>query len=146
MPRDQDVLFQGFSEVQKLAFLELATPAHFAVRAEMLKEGELGNDMLLLREGIASVWVRDVKINEVGADSILGISALVEPHGRTASLIAETQVETLRFTRAAVLGHLEAASLKLFHQFFVNAFRIHMNLVRQCEERIVKLARELDEL
>jgi len=144
MPSDQEILFQDFSKMQKQAFLHLGTAVRYAPQAVILKEGEVGSDMLIVADGIISIWVRDVKINEVGAESVLGISALIEPHARTVSLIAETEVDVLLFRRAKVLAHLETVSLKLFHSFYVNAFHTHMNLIRACEERIVQLSHELN--
>ncbi len=144
MPGDTQLLFQDFTPAQKEAFLELGAPERHPVQAVLLKEYPVGSEMLIIEEGVVSVWVRDVKINEVGAGSIVGVSALIEPHPRTATLIAETEVGLRRFTRAKVLKHLEGVSAKLFQTFFVNAFRIHINLVRLCEERIVQLDRELN--
>ena len=144
MPGDREILFQDFSAKQKQAFLQLGTAERYAPQAEILKAGEVGSEMLMVEDGIISVWVRDVKVNEVGAESILGVSALIEPHERTASLIAETEVNVLLFRRPKVLKHLETVSAKLFHSFFVNAFHINMNLIRVCEERIVQLSQELD--
>lgn len=144
MPSDRQLLFQDFTPAQKQAFLALGALERYAVQGVLLKENPVGSEMLIIEEGVVSVWVRDVKINEVGAESIVGVSALIEPHPRTATLIAETEVRLRRFARARVLKHLEGISAKLFHTFFVNAFRIHMNLVRQCEERIVLLDRELN--
>ena len=144
MPSDRHLLFQDFTPAQKQAFLELGGLERHAVQDVLLKEDPVGDEMLIIEEGVVSVWVRDVKINEVGAESIVGVSALIEPHPRTATLIAETEVRLRRFPRARVLKHLEGISAKLFHTFFVNAFRIHMNLLRQCEERIVVLDQELN--
>ena len=100
--------------------------------------------MFFVEEGIVSVWVRGVKVNEVKAETVLGVSSLIEPHLRTASLIAETRVQVLRFSRARVLKFLETIPPKVFQQFFINAFQIHMNLIGRCEERIVQLTRELN--
>jgi CRP-like cAMP-binding protein len=144
MPGDQQVLFQGFSAKQKSAFLGLATPRRYPVQAMVAREDEMGSEMLIVEEGELSVWVRGVKINEAGEGAVLGVSALIEPHARTASLVAETEVRVLHFARDRVLRYLEGVSPKLFQVFFVNAFQIHLNLVRQCEERIVQLSRELE--
>lgn len=143
MASDRELLFKGFSEVERQAFLALGKQERHPIRALLLKEGELGSDMLLIEEGLLSIWARDVKVSEVGPDSILGITALVEPHERTASLVAETEVEARRFMRSAVLAHLEALPERLAHLFYINAFRIHMNLIRRCEERLIQLSREL---
>ncbi len=144
MPSDRQILFQDFSEVQKQAFLELGAPERHAVQTTVVKEGQVGSEMLIVEEGILSVWVRDTKVNEVGVERVMGVSSLIEPHPRTVTLVAETEVSLLRFTRSRVLEHLETVSPKLFHAFFVNAFRIHVNLVRQCEERIVQSDHELN--
>ena len=144
MPADRHLLFQDFTPAQREAFLELGALECHPVRAVLLEEHPVGSEMLIIEEGVVSVWAGDVKINEVGAENIVGVSALIEPHPRTATLIAETEVHVRRFARARVLKHLEGVSAKLFQIFFVNAFRIHMNLVRQCEERIVQLDRGLN--
>ncbi len=143
MPSDQDVLFDGFSEAQKRDFLALASSRRYTPPAVVLREGEMGSEMLLVEDGQLSIWVRDAKINEVEAGSILGISSLIEPHQRTASLRAETPASVLVFTRPKVLEYLSRATPKLFQLFFANAFRIHLNLIDQCEDRIVKLSQEL---
>jgi len=143
MPSDREILFYHFSNVQAHAFLSLGISEEHPVQDVILREGEMGNDMLLIEEGIASVWSQDVKINEVKADSVLGVSALIEPHTRTASLVAETDVCVRRFGRSEVLAYLETIPSKLSHQFFVNAFHVHLRLVRRCEERVVQLAHGL---
>lgn len=143
MPTDLEILFHGFSKARRQAFLELGAPERHGARSAILREGAGGSDMLIVQDGIVSVWVRDVKVNEVRMESVLGASSLIEPHPRTASLIAETEVALLRFTRPKVLEFLETVPPRVFHQFFVNAFHIHMNLVSRCEERIVRLSQEL---
>lgn len=143
MASDRELLFSGFAEAQRRAFLELGKRERHPVQAVLLREGEPGSDMLIIEEGDLSIWARDVKVSEVGADSVMGITALVEPHPRTATLVAETEVGVRRFTRAAVMAYLDTLPERLSHLFFINAFRIHLNLVRQCEARIIQLSREL---
>ena len=143
MPSDREILFRHFSQAQAHAFISLGIQEDYPIQAMILKEGEMGSDMLLIEEGLASVWSRDVKINEVKADNVLGVSALIEPHRRTASLIAETEIHVRRFGRSEVLDYLETIPSKLSHQFFVDAFHVHLRLVRRCEERVVQLAHGL---
>jgi CRP-like cAMP-binding protein len=143
MPSDREILFQGFSDEQRQDFLNLGTLKHYAPQTVIFREGEMGNNMASVEEGIISIWVQETKVNEIGSDSVPGVSALIAPHPRTASLIAETEVDLLFFRRGLVLEHLGTISPTLFDSFFVNAFRIHMNLIRQCEERIVQLNQEL---
>ena len=146
MPSDRDIFFQGFTDTQRQNFLTLGISEQYGPQEVILKESELGSEMLLVEEGIISVWVKGARVNEIGPECILGVSSLLEPHPRTARLVSETKAHVLHFKRARVLKHLETASPKLFHTFFVNAFHIHMNLIRQCEERIVQLSLELNEL
>lgn len=126
--------------------MALGAAEEYGPQEVILKESDLGSEMLLVEEGIISVWVKGAKVNEIGPECILGVSSLLEPHPRTAHLVAETEARVLHFKRPRVLKHLETATSKLFHTFFVNAFNIHMNLIRQCEERIVQLSLELSEL
>lgn len=143
MASDREILFSGFSEGQRRAFLELGKRERHPLQAVLLREGEPGSDMLLVEEGVLSIWVRDTKVSEVGADSVMGATALVEPHPRTATLVAETEVGVRRFARAEVMTHLDTLPHRLAHLFFINAFRIHINLIRRCEERIIQLSQEL---
>ena len=144
MPTDLEALFQGFTEEQKQAFLRLGTPGFYGVQETIVKAGEKGRDMLVVQEGLVSAWVQDFKVGEVTVESVLGASTLIDPHTRTVSLVAETEVRMLRFARPRVLAYFETVPAKLFQQFFVNAFRLHLDLIRRCEERIVQLTRELD--
>ena len=121
----------------------MGTLRHYAPQAVIFREGEMGNDMVSVEEGIISIWIQETKVNEIGFGSILGISSLIAPHPRTASLIAETEVDVRSFRRGPTLEHLGTISPTLFDSFFFNAFHIHMNLIRQCEERIVQLSQEL---
>ena len=143
MNSDRETLFDGFSHSQRQAFLDQGKREHYSLQSQILKGGEIGSEMLLIEAGAASVWVQDTKVNEVGVGRVIGVSTLIEPHPRTATLVAETDLSALRFSRTAILQHLEKVSPKLFQTFFLNAFRIHVNLVRQCEERIVQLSHEL---
>jgi len=143
MPSDHEILFEGFSEAQKRDFLALGSLRRYAPPEVIVREGEMGSEMLLVEDGHLSIWVKDAKINEVTAGSILGVSAVIEPHQRTATVRAETPASVMVFTRRSVLGYLEKASPSLFQLFFTNAFRIHLELIHQCEERIVKLNQEL---
>ena len=143
MSSDCEILFQGFSEVQKKGFLDLAIPETYTVQDAIVKVGDTGSDMLIVEAGVVSVWVHEIKVNEVRSDSVLGISTIIEPHPRTTTLIAETPVRVRLFERSKMLAYLETLPSKLFHQFFINAFHIHMKLIQRCEERVVQLAQEL---
>lgn len=146
MPSDGEILFQGFSEAQRKGFLDLAIPETYAVQDVIVKVGDRGSDMLIVETGVVSVWVREIKVNEVRSDSVLGISTIIEPHPRTTTLIAETPVRVRLFERSKMLAYLESLPSKLFHQFFINAFHIHIKLIQRCEERVVQLAQELKTL
>ncbi len=143
MAGERDLLFRDFTTAQRQAFLSLGVAQVHPVQSVLLEETTTGSEMLFIDEGAVSVWVKNAKINELGPNSVVGVSALIEPHPRTARLVAETEVQTRRFGRSRVLQHLEQVSPALFHRFFVNAFEIHMNLIHQCEERIVALSRQL---
>jgi len=144
MSTDLEILFEGFSAEQKRAFLDMATPSRrYAVQNVVLKEREWGSEMLLVEDGVLSVWASDVKVGEVRKGSVLGVSTLIEPHLRTATLVAETEARVMWFERSRVLAHFETAPLRLLQVFFVSAFRIHLSLIERCEERIVQLTREL---
>lgn len=143
MPTDRDVLFDGLTGDQREAILRLGVAQRYAPQAEIMQEGAMGSGMLIVLDGLVSVWSHDVKVNEVEAGSVVGVSALIDPHPRTVTLIAETMTNVLQFSRARMLRHLEEAPPELLERFFANAFRVHVNLVRACEERIVRLTHQL---
>jgi len=146
MLSDSDILFHGFSDTQKQGFLDLATLENYGNQDVIVKAGEPGSEMLLVVSGVVSVWVNSVKVGEARPESVLGVSTVIEPHPRTATLIAETGARVCVFERSKMLGYLETLPPALFHRFFVNAFHIHMKLIQRCEERVVQLAHELNSL
>ena len=123
MPSDKQILVHRFTEAQKRSFLELGIPDQFAIQAVILKEGEWGNDMLMVVEGVVSAWVQNAKVGEVVVETVLGAPCLIVPHPRTATLIAETEVRVLRFGRDSVQEYFDAAPSNLYQQFLVNISR-----------------------
>jgi len=96
--------------------------------------------------GEVSIWMKGVKLARVGAGAVLGASSLIEPHRRTATVMAEDYVRALIFRREDVLQFFKSRPPRLFQQFFLNSFRAHMNLVRRCNDVIADLDRRLREV
>lgn len=143
MPRDFDILLNGFSDAERKAFQQIGRPKDYTLHQTLLQEGEMGSSMYVIELGEVSIWMKGVKLARLGAGVVLGASSLIEPHRRTASVMAEDYVRALVFRREDVLQFFKPRPPRLFQRFFLNSFRAHMNLVRRCNDVIVELDRRL---
>ena len=58
--------------------------------AALTKQGERGNDIYLLLDGMLSVWVDGTQVGELGPGAVVGERAVLEDGRRTATLLAVT--------------------------------------------------------
>ena len=142
MPRDFDILLTGFSDVERKAFHQVGHVRDYTLHQTLVQEEEVGSSMYLVELGEVSIWMKGVKLAVVGAGAVLGASSLIEPHQRTASVMAEDYVRALIFRREDVLHFFKPRSPRLFQQFFLNSFRAHLSLVRRCNDVIIDLERQ----
>jgi CRP-like cAMP-binding protein len=142
MPRDFDILLSGFSEAERKAFHQVGHAKDYTLHQMLVQEEELGSSMYTIELGEVSIWMKGVKLARVGAGAVLGASSLIEPHQRTASVMAEDYVRAMIFRREDVLHFFKPRPPRLFQQFFLNSFRAHMSLVRRCNDEIVELERQ----
>ena len=145
MARDLDILLSGFPESERKAFCEVGRPRDYTLHQVLAREEEPGSTMFVIELGEISIWMKAVKLARVGAGAVIGASSLIEPHRRTATVMAEDYVRALVFRREDVLRFFKPRSPRLFQRFFLNSFRAHLNLVRRCNEVIVDLDRRLRE-
>ncbi len=145
MPRDYDILLNGFSDAERKAFHQVARPRDYTLHQILVHEGEMGSSMYMVELGEVSIWRKGVKLARQGAGAVLGASSLIEPHRRTATVMAEDYVRALIFRREDVLQFFKTRPPRLFQRFFLNSFRAHMNLVRRCNDVIADLDRRLRE-
>lgn len=58
--------------------------------AVLTEQGERGNDIYLLLDGMLSVWVDGTQVGELGPGAVVGERAVLEDGRRTATLLAVT--------------------------------------------------------
>lgn len=145
MPRDYDILLNGFPDDDRKAFHQVGRNRDYTLHQVLLQEEEMGSSMYMVELGEVSIWMKGVKLARMGAGAVLGASSLIEPHRRTATVMAEDYVRALIFRREDVLQFFKTRPPRLFQRFFLNSFRAHMSLVRRCNDVIADLDRRLRE-
>lgn len=95
-----------------LAQFEAALPRAATVRhyqdAVVMREGQAGAFMYVVKEGRVAILIRGTKVESVVPGGTLGEMALVDQSPRTASAVAETECELLQVDRAALLAAVAA--------------------------------------
>jgi CRP/FNR family cyclic AMP-dependent transcriptional regulator len=90
-----------------LAHFEAALPRAATVRhwggANIMREGQTGAFMYVVKSGRVSISIRDNIVEYVNAGGIFGEMALVDQSARTASATAETECVLLSIDRPALL-------------------------------------------
>ncbi len=145
MPRDFDILLSGFSEPERKAFQQIGRDRDFTLHKILIREEEAGSSMFVIQLGEVSVWRKAVKLARMGEGAVVGASSLIEPHPRTATVMAEDYVRASVYRREDVLKFFKVRSPRLFQRFFLNSFRAHMNLVRRCNDIILEMEGRLRE-
>ena len=100
-------LFASLTEDGRAALRSAMAPVSFARGQALLRQGAIGHDMFVLDEGAVQVCVRGddgaVSFQRViQAPAILGEMALVTHEPRSATVVAETDVRTLRMDKATL--------------------------------------------
>jgi CRP/FNR family transcriptional regulator len=96
-----DVLAK-LSDAERLALLGLGSARKFKTGEVLLREGESGSSMILLRSGTVDVQRGGKALASVGAGSSLGEMALLDPGPRSATARATSEGELVELTRDAV--------------------------------------------
>lgn len=88
-------LFEGLSK-KELGFLaQQVTEASFAEGTELVTQGELGREAMVLLEGSAVVRRNNRKIAELGPGDVLGEMSLINRIARNATVTATSPVTVL---------------------------------------------------
>ena len=93
--------FEGFSAEDLRRVAEMSDELHMDAGSVLVDQGDPGTHCYVVLEGIASVYVRGEHIASVHAGSMVGEMALVDHRPRTATVIADTDLELLRFDSKA---------------------------------------------
>jgi CRP/FNR family transcriptional regulator, cyclic AMP receptor protein len=126
-PRESPVFDQGL-----LAQFEAALPRpslrRYPARGEIMKEGQTGAFMYILKEGRVAIWIRDKVIEVVNPGGTFGEMAVVDQSPRTANATADTECELLAVDRASLLEALKSQPAFAMAMMRAVAERIrHMN-------------------
>lgn len=109
-------LFEGLSK-KELGFLaQQVTEATFTEGTELVTQGELGREAMVLMEGSAVVRRNNRKIAELGAGGVLGEMSLINHAPRNATVTATSPVTVLVMSArefSSVISANDAVALKL---------------------------------
>ena len=100
-------LFRGFTRAQVEALLRVAEEAEFPTGATIIEEGTIGEDFHLLLEGQASVSVGGRQVARAKPGDYFGEMALIDGGVRSATVVADTHVGTLRLASKDFLSLVE---------------------------------------
>jgi CRP-like cAMP-binding protein len=116
--------FRGFSREQLERVAQLSTRREVPANTVLIDQGDTGTECFVLLNGTASVYVANEHIASLEAGSMVGEMALVDHRPRTASVVADTDLEVLRFDTVqfrALLEEMPKAServMQLLHDRF----------------------------
>lgn len=89
------------------AALPRASVTRYAARAEIMKIGQKGAYMYVLKQGRVAIWIANKVIEVVNPGGTFGEMAVVDQSARTANATADTECELLAVDRASLLEALK---------------------------------------
>ena len=143
MARDIDILFRGFLDRDRKAFLDLGEEVAFEADEVVLPAGRSEWDLYLVREGQVSVWVGQVRLSDLGPGQVIGSSAMLFPQIQWSAVRANEKSVLLQVPRESAMGFFENRHRRLFQQFCVNLFRTWVEVLRQRNERITEIQSQI---
>ncbi len=99
--------FEGFSAEDLRRVGELSDEIELAAGGVLVDQGDPGTHCYVILEGTASVYVSGQHVASLGPGSMVGEMALVDHRPRTATVVADTTLDLLRFDSAAFAKLLE---------------------------------------
>lgn len=99
--------FAGFSPSQLDRVAGLAETVEATPGAVLIDQGRVGTEVFVVLEGQAAVYVGDDTVATIGPGSMVGEMALIEHRPRSASVIAETEMQLVAFDLHAFSTLLE---------------------------------------
>ena len=105
-------IFMPMSEDDRLEILKRLTLVKAVKGSSIVKEGEMGDTMYLIKNGKVAVWVRDragkiMTIKELGEGDFFGEIALATSRPRVANVSAMEDVELVAFSRPMIKDILQ---------------------------------------
>lgn len=93
--------FEGFSDEDIRRVVELGDELELAAGSVLVDQGDPGTSCYVILTGTASVYVRGEYVASSGPGSMVGEIALVDHRPRTATVVADTDLELIRFDSVA---------------------------------------------
>jgi CRP/FNR family transcriptional regulator, cyclic AMP receptor protein len=90
IPLLRDLDRSDLAQVAKMSYSVTREPGDV-----LLRQGDVGTELLLIVEGRARVERDGQVVGEVGPNAVIGEMALLDSHRRSASVVAETSCELL---------------------------------------------------
>lgn len=100
-------LFANFTDGEAQRVAEISTEARFSPGSVIVDQGDPGTVCHVIVSGEASVYVRGTYVTTSGPGSMIGEMALIDRRPRTATVLADTELTTLRFNSEAFRVLLE---------------------------------------
>ncbi|MBF0450698.1 MAG: ABC transporter substrate-binding protein [Candidatus Magnetomorum sp.] len=117
-------LFQHLSEDAKLDLSQRMHLHHFQSNDIVFKQGDMGNSLFVIREGVVGVWIKmgngeAIEVARLGAGSFFGEMALLTGEPRTASIITKTESFIYEITKkdfAPIIESFPETAQRLSHE------------------------------
>ena len=93
--------FQGFSDDELRRVVELGHEVDVPAGAVLVDQGDPGTSCYVILSGVAGVYVRGEYVASSGPGSMVGEIALIDHRPRTATVVADSDLELLQFDSAA---------------------------------------------
>ena len=93
--------FEGFSDDDLRRVVELGDEVEVPAGAVVVDQGDPGTNCFVIVSGTASVYVRGEYVASSGPGSMVGEIALVDRRPRTATVVADTDLDLIRFDSTA---------------------------------------------
>jgi CRP-like cAMP-binding protein len=103
--------FEGFSAEELDRVAELAEDVEAEQGATLIDQGRVGQECYVILEGRAGVYAADEHIATLEAGSMVGEMALIDHRPRTATVVAETDMQLIVFDTKAFKKLLEEMPL-----------------------------------
>jgi CRP-like cAMP-binding protein len=108
LPAHESTVFEPALLAQFEAALPRASTVRHWASTEIMREGQKGAFMYVVKSGRVAISIRGNTVEAVNPGGTFGEMALVDQSPRTATAIAETECELLQFDRSALLEAVKA--------------------------------------
>jgi len=93
------IFFQHLTHDELMKVLRCVYDEEFAARTPIVRQGERGDDLYFVAEGVVDVYVNDVLVTSISVGGHFGELALISGEARSATVVARTATRLLRMSR-----------------------------------------------